>query len=49
MSSFHTLYECDALVTPRYLFLGPGRLDSEVRRKTHPKSVLALSKAIGLG
>jgi hypothetical protein len=48
-SSFHRVNECDALVTLGYFFLGSGKPDPEVIRKTHPRSILAFSKAVGLG
>ena len=35
-SSFHILYERDALATLGYFFVGSGKLDPEVIRKTHP-------------
>jgi hypothetical protein len=43
------LYDCDAVATFGYLFLGSGKLDPDIIRKTHPKSSLAFSKAVALG
>ena len=44
---------CDGLVTylthRRYFFLGSSMLDPEVIWKTHPRLILAFSKAVGLG
>jgi hypothetical protein len=47
--SSHILYECDVLATLGYFSLGSGKLDPEVIRKTHTRSTLAFSKAVGLG
>jgi hypothetical protein len=43
------LHEADALVTLGYFFLGSRKLDPEVIRKTHQRSILAFSKSLGLG
>jgi hypothetical protein len=48
-SCFHTSHERDAVATLTYLFLGTGKLDPEDIRKTHPTSVLTISKAVGRG
>jgi len=43
------LYECDALAAQNYFFLGLGKLNPKNNGKTHPRSFLAISKALGLG
>ena len=45
----HILYECDALSTLGYFCLGSDKLDTEFIRKTHPRSILAFTKAAGRG
>jgi hypothetical protein len=40
--------ECDALAKTGYFFLGSGKLDPVVIRKTHPKLILPFIKAAGL-
>jgi hypothetical protein len=40
--------ECDVLATAGYFFLGSGKLDPVVIRKTHPRSILPFIKAAGL-
>jgi hypothetical protein len=45
----HILYECDALATLGHFCLGSDKLDPEFVRKTHPRSIVAFSKAAGLG
>jgi hypothetical protein len=47
--SFHILYECDALAAHNYFILGLGKLDQKNNGKSHPRSFLAFSKALGLG
>jgi hypothetical protein len=48
-SSSQILYERDALVTFGYFSLGSGKLESEVTRKAHPRSILALASLYDLG
>ena len=43
------LHESDALDTLGYFFLGSGKLETEVIRKTDQRSILAFSKSLGLG
>jgi len=43
------LHESDVLATLGYFFLGSGKLDPEVIRKTDQRSILAFSKSLGLG
>ena len=38
-------YECDGLAAIGYIFLGSGKLDSEVIRNTHPRSILPFIEA----
>ena len=45
----HILCECDALSTLGYFCLGSDKLDTEFIRKTHPRLILAFTKAAGLG
>jgi hypothetical protein len=46
--SFQMLYNCDAVATFGYFFLGLGKLDPVIINKTHPRSTLAFSKALAL-
>jgi hypothetical protein len=48
-SSFPVSCGCYALATLGYCFLGWSKLDTYNTRKTHPRSFLAFSKAVGLG
>jgi hypothetical protein len=43
------LYNCNAVATFGYFFLGSGKLHPEIIRKTHPRLTLAFSKAAALG
>jgi hypothetical protein len=42
-------FHVDCLMRRRYFSLGSGKLDLGVIRETHPRSILAFSKAVGLG
>jgi hypothetical protein len=42
-------YEWYALATLGYFSLGWSKLDPDNNRKTHPRSFLPFSKAVGLG
>jgi len=48
-SPFHILYKCDILAAPNYFFMGLGKLNPKNNGKTHSRSFLAFSKALGLG
>jgi hypothetical protein len=41
--------ESDVSATLKYFFLGSGKLDPKDIRRTHTRSVLAFSNAVGLG
>ena len=45
----HISCMCDALATLGRFCLASDKLDPEFIRKPHPKSILAFSKAAGLG
>ena len=49
LSHISISYESDASATLRYFFLGSGKLDPKDIRRTHPRSILASSNAVGLG
>jgi hypothetical protein len=48
-SSSYTLYKREALATLAYFSVGSGKVDRDIIGKTHPRSILAFSKAAGLG